>query len=288
MKGLIYHAGNMALDPIAEIFRGPVNDVLICRDANAPASMRYLLWVIHDRACVKQLLPVFESAEGSSLTGEPAYLLRFTQNDLLCYVFPYREERRLAAFAPGQMINPVIRERICVNLVIECLSSSLPYPLLYLLLRQECIHLEKDNSVFFLPTLDLSELDPEKGEADCVAVCAQILLGLLEGGGRRRRQLKSYELIRKKLTKCAYSGFPELYHDIKLTAIPEHKLGWRARLKGFWIRNKDRIFKILLVLCIIMVILALIFALSQLILGDIPLLRLFERAFEVIGTETLK
>ena len=288
MKGLIYHAGNMALNPIAEIFRGPVNDVLICRDANAPASMRYLLWIIHDRACVKRLLPVFESGEGSSLTGEPAYLLRFTQNDLLCYVFPYREERRLAAFAPGQMTNAVIRERICVNLVIECLSSPLPYPLLYLLLHQECIHLEKDNSVFFLPTLDLSELDPEKGEEDCVAMCAQILLGLLEGGGRRRRQLKSYELIRKKLAKRAYSGFPELYHDIKVTAIPEHKLGWKARLKGFWIRNKDRIFKILLVLCIIMVILALIFALSQLILGDIPLLRLFERAFEVIGTETLK
>lgn len=288
MKGLIYHAGNMALTPIAEVFRSPVNDVLICRDANAPASMRYLLWVIHDRACVKQLLPVFENGEGPSLTGDPPYLLRFTQNDLLCYVFPYREERRLAAFAPGQMTNAVIRERICVNLVIECLSSPLPYPLLYLLLHQECIHLEKDNSVFFLPTLDLSELDPEKGEEDCVAVCAQILLDLLEGGGRRRRQLKSYELIRKKLAKRAYSGFPELYHDIKVTAIPEHKLGWRARLKGFWIRNKDRIFKILLVLCIIMVILALIFALSQLILGDIPLLRLFERAFEVIGTETLK
>ena len=288
MNGLIYHAGNMALDPIGEVFHGTVNDVLICRDANAPASMRYLLLVIHDRDCVKRLLPVFECGEGPSLTGEPPYLLHFTQNDLLCYVFPYREERRLSAFAPGQMVNPVIRERICINLVIECLSSALPYPLLYLVLHQECIHLEKDNSVYFLPTLDLAGLDPEKGEADCVAVCAQLLLGLLEGGGRRRRQLKSYELIHKKLAKHTYSGFPELYHDIKVTAIPEQKTGWRARLKGFWRRNKDRVFHILLVLCIIMVILALIFAISQLIFGDIPLLRLFERAFEVIGTETLK
>ena len=288
MNGLIYHAGNMALDPIGELFHGAVNDVLICRDANAPAAMRYILLVIHDRDCVKRLLPVFVCNERSSLTGEPPFLLRFTQNDLLCYVFPYREERRLSAFAPGQLTSPVIREQVCINLIIECLSSPLPYPLLYLLLQQECIHLEKDNSVYFLPTLDLSDLDPDKGEADCVAVCARILLDLLEDGGRRRRQLKSYELIHKKLSKHAYSGFPELYHDVKVTALPTQKIGLRARLKGFWARNRDRIFHILLVLCIFMVVLTLIFALSQLIFGDIPLLRLFERAFEVIGTETLK
>ena len=285
---MIYHAGNMELDPIGEVFHGAVNDVLICRDANAPASTRYLLLVIHDRECVKRLLPVFECGEAPSPTGEPPYLVRFTQNDLLCYVFPCREERRLSAFAPGQLTSAVIRERVCINLVIECMSSPLPYPLLYLMLRQSCIHLEKDNSVYLIPTLDLSELDPAKEEGDCAAECAQVLLELLEGGGRRRRPLKSYELIRKKLAKHAYSGFPELYHDIKVTAIPEHKPGLRARLKGFWIRNKDLIFRILLVLCVILVVLALIFALSQLIFGDIPLLRLFERAFEVIGTETLK
>ena len=46
-------------------------------------------------------------------------------------------------------------------------------------------------------------------------------------------------------------------------------------------------FHILLTFSIIVVILALIFFFSQLFFGDIPLLRLFERAFEVIGTESL-
>ena len=60
---MIYQGGNMELSPIWEAFRGPVNDVLVCRDLRSPVDMRYTLLVIHDRACVKQMLTVLEQSE---------------------------------------------------------------------------------------------------------------------------------------------------------------------------------------------------------------------------------
>ena len=72
-----------------------------------------------------------------------------------------------------------------------------------------------------------------------------------------------------------------------MTALPERKESLKGRLKGFWLRNRDRIFRLLLVLSAVAVVVALIMLISQIIFGDIPLLRLFERAFEQIGTESL-
>lgn len=282
---VVYDAGNMLLSPIWEAFRGPVNDVVVCRDLKSPVGARYTLLVVRDRACVKQMLTVFDQSERVSSEGRPPYLLRFAQGDELCFVFEYREERKLSAFAAGQMTTPVLRETVAVNLVMECLSSPLPYPLLQLVLTQDCVQIEKDNSVYFTPLVNLSELDPSATEAECAACCAQLLLSILEPRGRGR--LKSYELIRKKSAKRAYSGLPELYHDVKVTSIPPQKQGWRNRLKAAWLRNKDRVFRLLLVLCVAAVLCALVLLISQLIFGDIPLFRLFEPSFEVIGTETL-
>lgn len=285
---MIYHAGNMVLNPIGELFHGAVNDVTVCRDLDSPTGACYLLLLVRDRACVKRLLAVFEDAGRTFSSGGQPYLLCFAQNEALGFVFPYREGRRLSEFAAGQTAGSAARERICINLVMACLSSPMPYPLLYLILSQDCIHLEKDGSVYFLPVLDLEPLSLDKGEPDCAAGCAQILMDLLEGGGRGRQKLKSYELIRKKLLKHGYSSFPELYRDIQVTAVPERGLDWKARRDEVWARVRDRIFRVLLVLCFAATVLAVVCALCQMIFGDIPLLRPFERAFEVIGTETLR
>ena len=109
----------------------------------------------------------------------------------------------------------------------------------------------------------------------------------MAGGRHRSRKLKSFELIRKKTGKNAYTGFPELYQDIKVTALPQMKPSLKSRFRFFWNNNRDRLFRILLVLCILLVIAALVILASQLIFGDVPLLRLFRHTFDVIGTENL-
>ncbi len=283
---MIYQGGNLVLDTIWEVRKGAVNDVYVCRDLNSSVDMRYTLLVVHDRDCIKRLLAILEESD-RGMAQQPAMLTSFAHGEDMCFAFPYRPERRLSAFAHGQMTSLKVREDICINLVMECLSSPLPYPLLYLVLTQDNVHLNQDNGVYFTHFLDLSQLDEANGEGACVACCAQMLLELLEGGNKRRRKLNSYELIRKKTVKNAYSAFPELYRDIKVTALPDRRQSLKDRLKAFWLRNKDRIFRLLLILCVIAVVLAVVMLISQLIFGNIPLLRLFERCFEQIGTEHL-
>lgn len=282
---MIYYADNMVLNTIREVFCGESNDVLICRDINSPMQMCYTLLAIKDRECAKKVLRVFDQFDKTSLEQEQPYLKCFTNNELLCFLFPYRDERFLHSFLEGQMINVYVREETCINLTMEVLSCGYPYPLLYLILKQGNIHLEKDNSVFLTPYLDLSELDETKTEADCAGLCANEVLSILQTDTKRK--LKSFELIRKKIAKSTYRSLPELYRDIKLTALQGKKLKLSKRLKAWWRRNRDILFRILLVICVIVVIITVIVLISLFIWGDVPLFRLFEHSFDVIGTEKL-
>lgn len=287
---MVYYAQNMELEVISQVFHGSVNDVAVCRDRLSASGALYTLLAVHDRECARKMLVVMENSQRS---GESSCLLHFSQNETMLFLFPYREERKFSAFAAGQMISPEAGEAICINLVMECLSTDLPWPLLYLVLEQDCVQIAKDNTVYFTMILDLKDLEPGRTERNCVSSCARLLLDLLAepvaGGSRRRRRkkLKSFELIRKKMGKNAYTGFPELYQDIKLTALPPVKPSLKSEFRIFWQNNRDRLFRLLLVLCILLVIAAVVVLLSQLIFGDVPLLRLFRHTFDVIGTENL-
>ena len=285
---MVYYARNMELEVISQVFHGSVNDVAVCRDRLSASGALYTLLVVHDRECARKLLIVMEDGQRS---GESACLLQFSQNETMLFLFPYREERKFSAFAAGQMTSPEAGEAICINLVMECLSTSLPWPLLYLVLEQDCVQIAKDNTVYFTTILDLKDLEPARTERNCVSSCARLLLDLLAGpvaGGRHRsRKLKSFELIRKKTGKNAYTGFPELYQDIKVTALPQVKPSLKSRFHVFWNNNRDRLFRILLALCVLLAVAAVVVLISQLIFGDVPLLRLFRHTFDVIGTENL-
>lgn len=288
---MIYYPEGMELEEVSVVFQGSVNDVIVCRDRRSAAGTLYTLLAVHDRDCARKMLQVMESRGERE---EAPCLFQFSQNELLLFAFPYREERKFSAFARGQLTSALVSEAICVNLVMECLSTALPWPLLYLALEQDCVQITKDNTIYLGMTLDLAELKPELTEKQCVSSCARLLLELLSApvvtgrqGRGRRKPLKSFELIRKKSGRGAYNSFPELYHDIKLTALPERKPSLKKRAAGAWSRNRDTLFRLLLILCVLLLLCAAIMVVSQIIFGDIPLLRLFQHCFDVIGTENL-
>lgn len=283
---MIYQTESMVLNTVREVFSGELNSVVVCRDIRAEHPTYYTLLVIKSRECAKALLQVLEDSEKPAGEDSEFDLRCFSQNEELIYLFPYRRERPLWSFAEGQMVTPHQRESTCINLVMECLSSPLPYPLLYLLLEQGNLHIAQDNNIFFSYYFDLSQLNPGITEADCAESCARLILALLEPGMAKKR-MRSLELIQKKLDKRAYRVLPELYRDIKVTALPVGKLSLWARFKRFWREHRDGLFRVLLVLCVLAAVLALIGVISQLLLGDVPLLRLFQRRFETIGTESL-
>ena len=286
---MIYYCERMELEVVSELFHGSVNDVAVCRNRLSPAGALYTLLIVHDRACARTMLQVMENGERS---GESPCITCLAHNENLVFVFPYREERKFSAFARGQAGGVGEAEDIGINLVMACLSSGIPWPVLHLILEQDCVQISRENSVYFTMNLDLKYLDPGKTERVCVSDCARLLMELLELTGvskrhRRSKQLKTYELIQKKSAKNAYGGFPELYQDIKLTARPTKKTSLKSRVAGTWNRNRDILFRILLVLCCLLVTAAVAMLVSQMIWGEVPWLRLFRNTFDVIGTENL-
>ena len=100
---MVYYAQGMELEVVSQAFHGSVNDVAVCRDRLSASGTLYTLLAVHDRECARKMLMVMED---SQRTGEASCLLCFSQNETMLFLFPYREERKFSAFAPGQVTSP--------------------------------------------------------------------------------------------------------------------------------------------------------------------------------------
>jgi hypothetical protein len=273
----------MMLKCVSVLFQGSVNSILVCRDISAYSQPYYTLLAVSDRENSKLLLSVFANSE--RIGEDPAYLRSFVQGDQICFLFRYREKRRLDDFVSGQIVSSLVREQICVNLLLACIESPLPWPLLYLQLDQRLINIEKDNSVFLTMDFDLSELDATLTESDCVVRCADILLDILSMN--TGKNLRSFALISGKTSRMAYEHFAEVYRDIRLTEIPQSKKHIFVRIKESFIKHKDVWFRLLLIFSIICAAVAVLMLLSFVIFGDFSLTKLFAGSLKTIGTEHL-
>ena len=133
--------------------------------------------------------------------------------------------------------------------------------------------------------MDFSELKDDVSEKECTVKCAEILLELLRP--KEGRQANSLKLLEKKVGKQSYTRFVELYKDVRISAAPREKAGLWRRIKAWFSRNKDRLFRVLLWISILLALFVILSFLTQLIFGDVPWLRLFINSFDVIGTESL-
>lgn len=282
---MIYQHGELMLETVGVGLRGTVNNVFLCRDIGSPLGTLYTLVVVFDRVCAKRMTALMEAPRADLREGKP-YLATFTNNEELCYLFPYRPDRRIATFAEGQLLTNHLKETCCINVMMECLSTLLPHPLLYLVLLQNDLHMEKDGTVYFSYCFDLSQLNAGNDEQACTTLCAQRMLELL--ATNKRKKLKSYLLLQKRSTNSSYTCFPELYRDIRITAVDPKKENWMKRIRSYLGRNKDNLFRVLLTISVIMVVLMLLIVVSQALFGDVPIFRLFKNAFEVIGTLSMK
>ncbi|MDR1952974.1 MAG: hypothetical protein LBQ21_00610 [Clostridiales Family XIII bacterium] len=279
----VVRVDDMMLKCVSVILETEANTVWSCRDMQAIGQPYYTLLIVTDREIARVLVSAFAASEKE--TGERAYLRSFLWGEDICYLFPYRRERRLADFAAGQITNPTISEEICVNILLACMESSLPYPLLFLEFEQELVHVEKDNSVYLTTDFDVSKLDASIDESDCVVRCARTMLDILNMN--RKKRLKSRKLLSRKIERQAYARFSEVYHDIKLTVLAEKKMSILRRFFKFCGVHRDRIFRIILVLSVICFVLALVMLISYLIFGDFGLGKIFGHSLNTIGTERL-
>lgn len=275
---MIYRSNKMTYVPVMQVLKGEANDIFICRDAVSGQKNYYTFLVIHDHEIVKRLLRVMER----SCHGCQCCVEIFQQDDVYCAVFPHVRERYLKSFYMPAQITSKTRGEICENLILACMLSRLPYPLLYLALEQEQVHLRKDNSVELGYTVELDELDEKTGERECARQCAMALRELLEPG--KGRESIAYRFFMKKWD---YETFGSLYRDLRLVKGTLQRQGRLAQLRLLFQNYQKGLLRFLRIICIGVMILAMISLLSRAVWGEIPFLRILVNHFRVIGTESL-
>lgn len=278
---MVYQSDNMTLNSVMKVFEGKVNDVEICENVVDGRSTYYTVLIVKDHGTTRKLLEIFESA----FEGCDCYKERFSCESGFCIVFDYVKERKLDDFFMAESMSLETCENISLSLVVQCMASKLPYPLLELVIAQRQFNLMPDNSVALGYSIDLAALNENAAEADCVMKAALVIRDILEK--KLSKKNIGYKLLTKKIPRKSYTSFRELYTDIKLAASTGAKRGLLGRLFNFLRKNGSRIFRFILIICIILAILALIVLVSRLVWGDIPFMRLFFNTIKKIGTESL-
>lgn len=279
---MMYESEKWTLKCVMRVFSGKVNNVEICENIQNGRSTYYTLLRIKDHEIVKKLMNII----GEDFAGNKCFVDMFDSRDGFCVVFDYVKERRMCDFFMARDITLENCEDICLNLIVQCMTSKIPYPLLYLILKQKQLQLLRDNGVLISYAIDLEELDENIAEEECVMECALIVRDLLEKKISKRNI--GYKLLEKRIPKKSYTTFRELYKDIRLCSSMVRKSGIINRIKAFFARNDTNIFKVLLVVSIVLAMLALVVFVSRSVWGEIPLLRFFVDTFDTIGTESLR
>lgn len=283
---MIYSSPKMRYLVVASVSENEVNDCYIAREQGKDDGSLYTLVVIKDHERVKELLEIFRVFTASGDSAEVPLVIDFFANDTgHVLVLPYRTGRPIADFFDGDAFSLRQCEEICTNIILTCISSGLPWPVLYLALSQGKVNLSKENTVYLSYDLDMRGLDSKITESDCATVCAEILLVILSS--KRDQKNISYELLSRRAGNRSYTRFTELYRDIQIASTPAEKRKITTKIRSFFYRNADTLFGILFWISLILAVIAIAFLLSNLVVGDIPILRILYNSFKQIGTEKL-
>lgn len=278
---MTYQTGNMLLEKTKEVLSGKINDVIVCRDIAAATPTFYTLLVIKDHLSAKRFLECYSDA-GKKESIVSSFV---NQNEYLI-VYNYSEERPVSRFFAADIEKVEQCEQLCLRIIAECMSCGIPYPVMYLALKQEQLNEDRDGNIFFTYNLDLEELDNTITERECAQECANQLYTLFNLIGKKGTA--SYKLLEMKNRRNEYKHFTELYKDLKSSALELVSGDKKTRIKSAINKRKEGFLKFLAVICIIAFVFALVMFLSNLIFGDYPsFLRLFLNPFKQIGTESL-
>ena len=280
---MIYESGNASYTVVSTLLSGTLNSCYMARLSDDMDGRSFTMIVLRDHDLIRTMMEAESKIDSIS---DRQLVEHFSYASEYILVFPYRQERPLDKFFVGDILSLSEIERIGTNLLLACISASLPYPMLYLILDQSLINLSRDGSVYFSYAIDFEEFDERKTENDCTVKCAEILKNILSTKADDKNI--SYELISRKSDNNSYSNFTELYRDLQIAATPKEKRGIIVRIKSFFFRNMDTIFGILFWVCLIAGIVALILLLTHVVWGDVPLIRIFINNFKIIGTESLQ
>lgn len=277
---MLYQLENKELESVWLVSSGKVNDIVVCKETNTASAKYYTLLIVKDHQVVKRFLSIYTKA-GDSCKNSLVEV--FATGGVFYIVYMFQQERRLEQFFLEKIYSFADCEKMARKIIVACLESKLPYPLLYLAFTQKQVHLSEDRHIYFGFQFHLEELDEKKGEPECVRACVSYIIGLME---RKRKYLQpfpiSLKLLQQKEQRNTYQTFEELYKDLCITGFPHKKVieKWVKKYQGM-------LCHVILVFSTIMGILALAMAVFQILTGDNLFMWFLDNSFQQIGTESL-
>ena len=130
---MVYQSQYMSLKPIRLIARNDVNEILVCENVEDSSRELYTVIQVTDHETVKKFLELNEHAED---VQDNVLIDCFASEGKYLIVYPYKKERPLDLFYVGSTMSVAQCEETGINLIIACMTSNLPWPLLYLELMQ--------------------------------------------------------------------------------------------------------------------------------------------------------
>lgn len=282
---MLYRHGEIELETVSIIQQNRKQDIEVCRRVGISVEEKYLVWIVHDHELSKMILSTFENRGEEIRSTLEKYELFFVQNQDCIFCFKQKEERNLFAYLPVEITTKQEQERLGVQIVEACMSTSIPMPVLYCILEQRVLNLAKDKSVYWGMQVNLESLNEKFLEKQCVEMCMQLLLDMQATYKNKNKIL--VQMLEKRLVNKDYNQFQELYRDVQIAAEIKNKKDWKHQGEKFLLKYKDKLFRALIILGIITSIVGIVALISILLFGDIPLLRLFTNDFRIIGTVIL-
>lgn len=286
---MILDTGKKRFVVVREVFLGRVNDVYVCRNVQVPLEPYKTVWLVKKHELAKVLLQEFEANREDDNLAYDSYEC-FSHNEMICFAFPYVEERPLYQFYPAMVRSGSCkREIIWQNLVTHCMLQGIPSGILYLLLKQEQVQLQPDGEVAFSFFLDLSEYDGQISEQENIVLCAKQIVELIELEAQKDKKKEedlALCLLKRKIERKKYHDYLQLYQDIKI--IQKEQSGTLGKKWNISAKIElDRVGIVLLRVCTVLVCVTLFVLIGYLLSGEFVLWKLFHGALNQIGTESL-
>lgn len=275
---MIIEAAKEKYEVLAHVFHGKINDSYVCLKSGN--GKKCILNIIADTKVSKKLITILYVGSQEKVKTDT-----FTWMDKLCVELPYYESRSITRFCDNDINTVYDYEKVLSNMVFQCLSCELPFPVLYLALCQQKLNLYSNLDVSIGYAIDFTKLNPSRGEADCIKACLSIMLRIYDE--RFRQDSAVFRVISKKNRRDAYRSFMELYSDVQNSSITIERRKLSEGVKDFFIKYGHAIFTILKVIIVILAIVIVVMLICQIFLGDIPFIRIFTNTFMKIGTREL-
>jgi hypothetical protein len=205
----------------------------------------------------------------------------------MCFVFPYVQERPLSRFYIGNVREKQCsRQQIWLDIVTQCMTRKLPNEILALVLKQRQINIAPDGSIGFGFSLDLSEYREGILEKDNVTSCAELILNLIYMEDSKKKDT-TVALLEKKLKRSKYDEFIQLFKDIKIIIQDSQDVNLISRIKRWIVARQNVIYRVLSVVCVVLVCMVAVSFLGRLVLPDFSFWKLFTNSLKQIGTQSM-